>query len=111
MDLFFAERHTTASNFNITTGLGLLPCSEVLVLADAGGPYVFNEGDIVTLDGSGSSHPDGEIVLYEWDLDDDGQFDDATGVAPSFLMEDDASLTIHLRVTGETANRIPIPPS
>jgi hypothetical protein len=36
----------------------------------------------VTLNGSCSFHPDitRRIVSYEWDLDNDGQFDDATGV-------------------------------
>ena len=55
-------------------------------IADAGGPYTTNEGANVQLDGSASYDPSpgGSITLYEWDFDDDGQFDDATGAQPLF---------------------------
>ena len=46
--------------------------------ADAGGPYVGVEGSPVALDGSGSTDADNDIVSYEWDLDNDGSFDDAS---------------------------------
>jgi hypothetical protein len=52
--------------------------------ADAGGPYTTNEGTDVTLDGTGSTDPDNDIVKYEWDFDEDGQCDDATGAKPTF---------------------------
>jgi hypothetical protein len=56
-------------------------------LAEAGGPYMIDVGDDLLLDGSVSSDPNtgagDSIVSYEWDLDDDGQFDDATGVQPA----------------------------
>jgi PKD repeat protein len=32
-------------------------------------------GDSVTIDGSGSSDPDGEITKYEWDWTNDGEYD------------------------------------
>ena len=55
--------------------------------ADANGPYMINEGDPLTLDASGSSDPNeaagDSIVSYDWDLDDDGDFDDATGETPT----------------------------
>jgi hypothetical protein len=54
--------------------------------ADAGGPYRIDEGDSLVLDASGSSDPDANagdyVALYEWDLDNDGQFDDAATAEP-----------------------------
>jgi len=45
--------------------------------ADAGGPYSVYRGSRVTLDASGSTSPGHAIVSYLWDLDGDGQYDDA----------------------------------
>jgi hypothetical protein len=44
-------------------------------VADAGGPYAEEACVVVTLDGSGSTDPNGEIISYEWDFKDDGTFD------------------------------------
>ncbi|HSA44851.1 MAG TPA: HYR domain-containing protein, partial [Bacteroidales bacterium] len=48
-----------------------------------GGPYTVDLGSGLTLDGSGSVDPNAscgdQIVAYNWDLDNDSQFDDATG--------------------------------
>ncbi|RRS34687.1 MAG: hypothetical protein OI74_04590 [Gammaproteobacteria bacterium (ex Lamellibrachia satsuma)] len=70
--------------------------------ADAGGPYTINEGDTVTLDGSGSSDPDNgpSPLSYAWDLDNDGQYDDATGVTVTLPVQpDNTSFTIGLEVS------------
>ena len=39
-------------------------------VANAGPDQVVNEGDLVTLNGSGSFDPDGEIVNYSWGIED-----------------------------------------
>lgn len=88
-------------------------------VANAGGPYVGNEGSPITFDGSGSSDPDGTIVSYEWDLDGDGLYDDATGVNPSYTWGDDYFGSIGLKVTDNggltatattTVNVLNVPP-
>lgn len=83
--------------------------AECLPTADAAGPYVTVEGTDVTLDATGSapgSHSSaGGIVSYEWDLDDDGQYDDATGSQPSFTsVGQDGVFPIGLRVTDAFGN-------
>ncbi len=77
--------------------------------ADAGGPYVINEGDSVNLIGSLSSDPDANVLSYAWDLDNDGIFGEAgepTSETPtvswatlqSFGIGDDGVYTIGLQV-------------
>ncbi len=51
--------------------------------ADAGGPYTIHEGDSLTLDASASSDPDGDQLTYFWDVNGDGNFNDASGVSPT----------------------------
>jgi PKD repeat protein len=68
-------------------------------VAEAGGPYYGNEGTSITLNASRSTDSDGNIVRYEWDLDNDGQFDDAAGVRPMFAAIDNGVFTVRVRVT------------
>jgi len=42
------------------------PTGNLSPVADAGPPQTVTEGDLVTLDGSGSSDPDGTITAYSW---------------------------------------------
>ncbi|WP_445475813.1 PKD domain-containing protein [Methanococcoides methylutens] len=48
-------------------------------VADANGPYIGVVGLPITLDAAGSYDPDGFIASWEWDIDGDGEFDDASG--------------------------------
>ncbi len=70
-------------------------------IADANGPYTGPVGQPITLDGSGSFDPDpGDmIVSYEWDTDNDGQYDDVTGIMPQYTWNSVGTFTISLRVT------------
>ena len=84
---------------NVRVSILTLEPANVSPIADANGPYVGNEGSPITFNASGSYDPDGTIVLYEWDLDGDGQYDDVTGVNPIYTWGDDYSETIGLKVT------------
>ncbi len=90
--------------------------------ANAGGPYVFcPQTKPWFLNGTGSVNPDDgqsepglpgdTIVSYEWDLDGDGQYDDASGAQPNvttfFEGEGPGSYLIQLRVTDNTATSFP----
>ncbi len=48
-------------------------------VADAGGPYAIDEGQALVLDGSSSQG----ATSWNWDLDNDGSYDDATTASPS----------------------------
>jgi PKD repeat protein len=48
--------------------------SNVAPTADANGPYSVDEGDSVSLSGSGTD-PGPDSLTYAWDLDDDGTFE------------------------------------
>ena len=86
------------------TGAGQLDCLQAVndpPTADAGGPYNTVEGTNVQLDATGSTDPDaGDSITYEWDLDDDGQFDDSTAAKPTFdLVGQDGLFTVSVRAT------------
>src|SRR5262245_47949308 len=60
------------------------------VVPDAGGPYTVGEGSPLTLDGTGSNAQ--ASATFAWDVDGDGQFDDATGRNPTLSAATLASL-------------------
>ncbi|HTV68333.1 MAG TPA: tandem-95 repeat protein [Rhizobiaceae bacterium] len=77
---------------------------------DAGGTYTITEGDSLTLAAIGSD-PDGDTLTYEWDIDGDGQYDDATGADPTLtwaqlnalgINDGPATHTIGVRLTDGT---------
>ena len=69
--------------------------------AEAGGPYVAGADGTVSLDASRSSAAPGESRITEvgWDLDGDGEYDDATGALAEATV--DSSRTVSVKVTDD----------
>lgn len=73
----------------VSTSFTILEANQPPV-ADANGPYEMDVGEPLELDGSASYDPDepaDSIVAYEWDLNNDGDFGDASGPTPSIAAE------------------------
>lgn len=68
-------------------------------VADVGGPYTGEIPAAVALSAAASTDPDGTIASYAWDLDNDGSFDDATGVSASFTCSTPGTFPVAVRVT------------
>lgn len=68
-------------------------------LADIGGPYSAPEASQVGLRAGRSFDAEGAVLAYAWDLDDDGEFDDAVGSNTFVTFNDDGSYPVRVRVT------------
>ncbi|MFT5126762.1 MAG: hypothetical protein ACI8W8_000357, partial [Rhodothermales bacterium] len=90
-------------------GIGVDP--NIPPTANAGGPYIAQPNETIILDASGSTDPDDAIVLYEWDTDGDGEYDDVFGATPPIKEGTEDSRLIGLRVTdasGDTDTAIAV---
>ncbi len=105
----FLNRGDTVNNitYNIgsdqtgpVTGPPITTIVVILPIANAGGPYNCTEGQQIQLDGSNSTD-DGIIQSYEWDLDNDGLYDDAIGATTTYACIDDGTFTVGLKVTDD----------
>jgi hypothetical protein len=83
-------------------------------VADPNGPYEGDRGEPITLDGTGSSDPEGSGLIYEWDIyvtwsdyephpyyDFDDSFVDGSGASPTFYFDENGEYHVRLRVTDE----------
>lgn len=91
-----SERRLSSSRAPIALAA---PPSNQSPTADAGGPYAASEGEFIALDASSSTDPSGDPLTYEWDLDGDGLFDDAIGIAPEASFPQDGSYPVSVRVS------------
>ena len=72
----------------------------------AGDGYLGVTGEPLELDGSASFDTDGELVSYEWDLDQDGMFEIGPLATPAYVtaFDNEGSLELALRVTDDDGN-------
>ena len=84
--------------FVVPTGVTLLDpaATNQAPTANPGGPYSATVGVAVTLDGSGSSDPDGSIASYSWNF---GNGSTGSGVSPGVTYSTAGTFTITLTVT------------
>lgn len=71
---------------------------------DIGGPYAGDEGSEFTFDASGTADAGAGLAEILWDLDGDGEFDDATGPMASQSYGDDGSRFIGIQVSDNLGN-------
>jgi len=65
-------------------------------------PLYPESGEIVTFDASDSFDPDGSIVLYEWDWDNDGVYDETyTTPTATHIWNEEDSYPVTLKVTDD----------
>ncbi|MBD3247611.1 PKD domain-containing protein [Candidatus Pacearchaeota archaeon] len=96
--LYDTDNESLSGNFTIDN------TNPVATLA-AGEPYMCNEGSNVTLDASNSFDNETGIALYEWDVDNDGSYDDGTGVTKNFTCPSGPALqTVKVRVKDYAGN-------
>jgi len=108
-----ANQHGTAT-ITVTVSDGVDQASDTFVLtvvdllptnANAGGPYNAIAGQSIILQGSADC-PSVDTCTYNWDLDGDGDYDDATGTTPTYTWNTVGNYTIGLRVTDDNTNAI-----
>ncbi len=100
--------YTNSQGLQASCGLGLTVPQNQPPVAQANGPYTGVKGVGVAVTGAGSSDPDGSIVSYEWDCDNNGTYEvsgaSVGNTCGAFTLG--GSYTIRLRVTdgqGSTA--------
>ena len=85
---------------NIKSLEGNANVTNIYPVANASGPYSGTEGSMISFSGSFSKAAvNNTIDLYEWDLDGDGEFDDAVGPAASYSYSNEQKTMIGLRVS------------
>jgi subtilisin-like proprotein convertase family protein len=74
-------------------------CEPVPIASFTATPNPVDPGQAVTLDATESVDPTDAIGDYEWDLDGDGDFDDATGITTTTSWADPQRVTVGLRIS------------
>lgn len=87
---------TDTASAQVTVGPIISPTAVLVATPDSG----LAPGLDVVFDASGSSDPDGSIVSYDWDMDNNGSFELFDGGVQQFVTYDsDGFFTVRVRVT------------
>ncbi|UCF08100.1 MAG: DNRLRE domain-containing protein [Thermoplasmata archaeon] len=75
-------------------------------VADAGADLTGNEGEGISFDASLSydTTSDNDSLVYLWDFDSDGNFDDGFGMTPSYIWYDEGTYNVFLKVIDDNGN-------
>ena len=93
-------KSATSSSDQKTVTAGTDGPAECTPVANIGGPYSVGEGADVPLDASASTENGDGPFSYAWDLDNDGDYDDATGQKPTGVaFGQDGTYPVKLKVT------------
>jgi len=87
-------------NQTVTVGTGLPSCSFTIA------PNPADVDETVVFDGSASKDPDGGVLSFAWDFDNDGQFNDATGAVATTSFSSPGTKLINLQVTDAENNDV-----
>ena len=88
---------TVTADYEGLTDNASLSVTNVPPTADAGGPYAGTAGSSVSFAAS-ASDPGGGPFIYSWDMDNDGQFDDASGPSPSYIWTEARTHIVRVQV-------------
>jgi hypothetical protein len=94
-DLFYADHSGTIYRVRYFAG-NQPPTANLQASPTTGAPPL-----TVNFNGASSSDPDGDSLTYAWDLDGDGQYDDASASQPSHTYTQSGSYTARLKVTDD----------
>ena len=95
----------------VSTATTTILVTDASSTANAGGPYIVDEGGSIMLNDVSVGVAFSNELLYEWDLDDDGEFDDATDKAPVFdaaNLDGPTTVKIAVRITDQSNDAVAI---
>jgi len=78
----------------VVTAETMVTAANVSPTVSIGGPYAIFEGETLVLGGSANDPGSGDSLKFSWDIDGDGEFDDAVGEAPALSWAELAVLGI-----------------
>ncbi|EMI55521.1 Cadherin domain protein, partial [Rhodopirellula sallentina SM41] len=88
---FHARAGVTFSTAAVTNLTVQTPPNQIPTI-DSGGPYTIEEGGTLNLDASGSDDLDGDTLSFAWDMDNDGNYGEASEPTSAAVSLDWATL-------------------